>query len=99
MPDQPRVSWIDEETQSPVIEQHARQLDSFVQTFADGRVDESELKNQEIRLTQLMKEIEPQLDDALHEKVTQLLCELTAYDIMQMFVTMQQARPQTTFRG
>lgn len=99
MPDQPRVSWIDEETQSPVIEQHARQLDSFVQTFADGRVDESELENQEKRLTQLMKEIEPQLDDALHEKVTQLLCELTAYDIMQMFVTMQQARPQTTFRG
>ena len=92
-------SWIDEETQTPLIDDYARQLDSFVQTFADGTVDESELEGQEQRLTDLMKEIEPQLDDELHEKVTRLLCELTAYDIMQCFVELQKARPQTVFRG
>jgi hypothetical protein len=46
-----------------------------------------------------MKEVEPLLDDNQHEKVTRLLCELTAFDIMQMLHTMQQARPKTKFRG
>jgi len=94
-----RISWIDEETQSSVIEQYSRQLDSFIDTFADGRVDEAELATQEQRLTALMQEIEPQLDDELHAKVTKLLCELTAYDIMQLAVVMQESRPKTTFRG
>lgn len=49
----------------------------------DGKIDESELDEQEQRLVGLMQEIEPQLDDALHERVTELLCELTAYDLMQ----------------
>ena len=94
-----RTSWFDEESQMPLIEHYARQLDSFIQTMADGKVEESELRDQETRLINLMKEIEPQLDDALHEKVTRLLCELTAYDLMQMLHTMQQARPKTAFRG
>jgi hypothetical protein len=47
----------------------------------------------------LMKEIEPQLEPKLHERVTELLCELTAYDLMQSLHMMQSARPATTFRG
>jgi hypothetical protein len=46
-----------------------------------------------------MKEVEPQLDDAVHEKVTRLLCEMTAYNLMQMLHAMQEARPSTAFRG
>jgi hypothetical protein len=94
-----RASWFDEATQAPLIEGAARQLDSFIQTLADGRVDEGEIKAQETRLVALMKEVEPLLDDSLHEKVTRLLCELTAYDLMQMLHTMQQSRPRTTFKG
>jgi hypothetical protein len=41
-----------------------------------------------------MKEVEPMLDDKQHAKVTQLLCELTAYDIMQTLHGVQQARPK-----
>ena len=74
-------------------------LQSFTQTFLDGHVSDAELKAQEDRVTSLMREIEPKLDDALHAKVTQLLCELTAYDLMQVFSQMQHARPKTTFRG
>jgi hypothetical protein len=94
-----RLSWFDEHTHAPLIEQYARQLDSFVDTMADGKVEPSELKAQEERLFKLMKEIEPQLDDTLHAKVTELLCELTAYDLMQMVAAMQKARPKTVFRG
>ncbi len=94
-----RTSWFDEKSQVPQIEQYARQLDSFVQAMADGKIEASELRDQEARLVALMKEIEPQLDDALHEKVTRLLCELVAYDQMQMVHTMQESRPKGVFRG
>jgi hypothetical protein len=94
-----RSSWLDDTLQAPLIKQYARQLDSFLETMADGRVDTSEIQAQEARLVALMREVEPQLDDALHEKVTRLLCELTAYDLMQMLHAMQGARPKTAFRG
>ncbi|HJT77620.1 MAG TPA: hypothetical protein VJ739_10510 [Gemmataceae bacterium] len=94
-----RMHWFDETTHAPLIEQYARQLDSFLTTMADGRVDDAEIKAQEGRLVALMQEVEPQLDDALHAQVTRLLCELTAYDLMQMLHTMQQNRPRSVFRG
>ena len=93
------MSWIDAETDTPMIDQYARQLDSFLQTFMDGIVDDDELKKQEDRLVELMKEIEPNLDDEMHSKVTKLLCELTAYNIMEYTHAIQQARPKTQFRG
>jgi hypothetical protein len=89
-----RQSWLDAEGTHPVIEEYARQMDSFVQTMADGRVDDAEIQAQEQRLVNLMQEVEPKLDDALHAQVTKLLCELAAYDMMQMFKTLQDARPK-----
>lgn len=67
--------------------------------MADGKIDDHEIRDQESRVYKLMKDIEPQLDDALHAKVTELLCELTAHDLMQMLYQMQQSRPKTVFRG
>lgn len=98
-PSTARTDWFDEHSQTPMIDQHARKLTTFVDALADGRIDEQEFKSQEKRVYLLLKEIEPQLDDALHAKVTELLCELTAYDLMQMLREMQQKRPQTKFRG
>jgi hypothetical protein len=94
-----RLKWFDEDSHEPLIETYARRLDSFVQTMADGVVDDAELRAQEERLVGLMRELEPLLDDNLHEKVTRLLCELTAYDIMQVLHSLQGARPKTQFRG
>jgi hypothetical protein len=94
-----RTSWFDESSQTPLIDSYAQQLDSFLTTVADGKVDKAEIKAQEARLVKLMKEIEPQLNDELHEKITRLLCELAAYDLMHMMHLMQEARPKTKFRG
>lgn len=94
-----RASWFDDKSQTPQIEQSARQLKTFVDALADGKIDDSELSAQSGRLSVLMKEIEPQLDDKLHAKVTQLLCELTAYDLMKMLHEMQKSRQKTAFRG
>jgi hypothetical protein len=92
-------AWFDEASHAPIIAEQARRLDSFLSTMADGKVEVAEIKAQEERLVKLMKEIEPLLDDKLHAKVTELLCELTAYDLMQTLHKIQDARPKTTFRG
>jgi hypothetical protein len=63
--------------------------------IADGHVDEAELQSQERRLVELMKEVEADLSDSQHAKVTRLLCELTAYNVMQTLHSLQSARPQT----
>jgi hypothetical protein len=46
-----------------------------------------------------MKEVEPLLTPEAHDKVTQLLCEVTAYDLMNTFHMAGKARPKTKFRG
>jgi hypothetical protein len=94
-----RTSWLDKKAKHPVIEEQAKQLKSFLKAMADGKVEPSELDEQEKRLVGLMKAVEPLLDDAVHAKVTQLLCELVAYDLMQMVFTMQESRPKAVFRG
>lgn len=94
-----RKSWLDDETQTPLIDKYAQQLSSFIDALADGKVDEAEVRAQEERVVALMKEVEPQLDDKVHASVTQLLCELTAYNMMQMLQSMHAARPKTQFQG
>lgn len=93
-----RQSWLDAAAQTPMIDHYARELGTFIEAMADGRIEDSELKAQEARLVRLMKEIEPELNDALHAKVTKLLCEVTAFDIMHMLNAMAQSGPHT-FQG
>jgi hypothetical protein len=94
-----KSKWFDEASETPIIAEQSRRLDSFLSAVADGRVETRELEDQEQRLVTLMREIEPQLDSAMHDKITQLLCELTAYDMMNVMNLMQEARPATKFRG
>jgi hypothetical protein len=94
-----RTQWLDAKSQSPLIDDYARQTESFLKAMADGVVEEDEVKKQETRLVALMKKIEPRLDDDLHAQMTQLLCELTVYDMMQVMLTVQKSRPAHRFRG
>ena len=94
-----KQSWLDDSTQTPLIDSYVQKLGTFVDAMADGRVDDNELQSQEKRLVTLMKEIEPTLNDAQNGQVTKLLCELTAYNVMQTLNSLQSARPQTKFQG
>lgn len=93
------VAWFDEATHTSLIADYAQRFEPFLAEVADGVVSQSQLDAQEVRLVGLMQEVEPQLDPKLHAKVTELLCELTAYDIMHAMHLMQQARPKTAFKG
>lgn len=94
-----RQSWLDEASQAPLIDKHVQKLATFVDALADGRIDDDELRAQEQRLVAVMKEVEPALSDEQHAKVTKLLFELTAYNVMQTLNSLQSAKPQTVFQG
>lgn len=94
-----RLSWFHPDTEALLIDGYARKMESFLEAIRDGVIEEREIRDQESRIVALMKEIEPRLDDDLHDKVTRLLCEVTAYDLMHMLYLIQKDRPKTIFRG
>ena len=93
-----RVSWLDEKG-GVAIDEYAQKLEGYVEALADGRVSADEVAAQEQRVVDLMKEVEPMLDDETHAKVSELLLQLTAFDIMQTLHTIHEARPVSRFRG
>ena len=95
----PRTPWFDATKTKPLLSEYAQRMQPFIDTMADGRIDEGEIAAQEERLIASMKEVEPLLDGDLHGKVTRLLCEMAAYDLMQALHGIQESRPKTVFRG
>lgn len=93
-----RQSWLDDASQTPLIDDYTQKLTTFVEALADGRVDASEVTAQEQRLVELMKQVEPKLSDELHADVTRLLCELTAYNVMQTLFSIEEARPKAQLK-
>jgi flagellar motor protein MotB len=96
---QGRASWLDADSGEPMIHRYTERLNTFLEAMADGKVEAKELEEQEERLVTLLKEIEPKLGDELHGEVTELLCELTAYNIMHTMFEVAEAQPRTKFRG
>ena len=94
-----KTPWFDEKSDSEMLTEYARKLDSFLDAVADGKVEAKELESQEKRVVALMKEVEPLLSPEAHEKVTHLLCEVTAYDLMHAMYLAGKSRPRTKFRG
>ena len=93
-----RKSWVDPETNEPLIDDYAKKMANFMQAFADGVITEQEISDQEARLVDLMRKVEEHLDDAAHAEVTRLMCELTAFNIMQLVYETHMSRA-TVFRG
>lgn len=94
-----RTPWLDPATESPVIDDQAARLAGFLGALADGEITSQELADQEARVVELMKKVEPELSDAAHADATRLLCELTAWNIMKTMHEMSAAAPKTRFRG
>lgn len=87
-----RTSWLDESTNLPNLEDRVHELESFTAALADGKVEQHEVDQQQARLVAAMKAVEPDLSDALHAKVTNVLVEMCAYDIMRTLHELQAER-------
>jgi predicted transcriptional regulator len=92
-----RASWFDDKAEHPVVHEQIQKLESFTDALADGIVSKQELSGQEQRLVAAMKQVEPELSDDVHAKVTKLLVELTAYNVMRLLHELQAERARMAF--
>src|SRR5262249_48319564 len=92
-----KTSWFDDKAQHPILQERASKLETFTSALADGVVTRRELEGQEQRLMTAMKALEPELSDALHEKVTTVLVELSAYNVMRLLHELQTERARIAF--
>lgn len=94
-----RTSWFDDNAQHPLIHEQIEKLESFTSALADGQVSKQELSGQEQRLVSAMQALEPDLSDALHAKVTRVLVELSAYDVMRLLHELRAEQVRIAFSG
>ncbi len=92
-----RTSWFDDQAKHPVIDEQIQKLESFTSAMADGVVSKEELNGQEERLTAALKELEAELSDDLHAKVTTVLVELSAYNVMRLLHELNRERARQAF--
>ncbi|HET7696250.1 MAG TPA: hypothetical protein VFK57_11120 [Vicinamibacterales bacterium] len=92
-----RTSWFDENAGYDGIQERASKLESFTSALADGEVSRNELSAQEQRLLTAMRGLEAALNDDQHAKVTSVLVELTAYNIMRTLHELQAERARIAF--
>lgn len=93
-----RTSWFDD-SDLPVIDEQVQKLESFTQAMADGVIDKHELTRQQDTVVAAMKAVESSLNDDQHAKITRLLVELSAYNIMRLLHELRTRRLQKTFGG
>jgi ribosomal protein S13 len=94
-----RISWFDEETHMPVIDEQVHKLSTFVDAMADGVIDDAELHKQQSSVVQAMEAVEGDLTDEQHSKITRLMVELSAYNIMRLLHELQRTRRERTAAG
>jgi hypothetical protein len=92
-----RIDWFDEHKEVPVIDEQVGKLATFVDAMADGVIDKGELEKQQSSVVLAMKAVQNDLNDAQHEKVTRLLVELSAYNVMRLLHELQQSRLEKAF--
>jgi hypothetical protein len=89
-----RISWFDDKTDLPVIDEQVHNLESFTEAMSDNVVSNKELEAQQESLVAAMKAVESGLSDEQHAQVTRLLIELSAYNIMRLVHELQAERLQ-----
>jgi len=92
-----RTSWFDDDAQHPLIHEQIEKLESFTSALADGQVSKQELGGQEQRLVAALKALEPELSDELHAKVTTVLVELSAYNVMRLLHELRAEQTRLAF--
>ena len=92
-----RTGWFDEKAEYPIIQEEVNKLQSFTSAMADGIIEKKELDAQEQRLVAALRRLEPELNDDLHDKVTAVMVEMSAYNIMRLLHELHAERARMVF--
>lgn len=87
-----RINWLDEETNLPALDAQVQRLGHFTRSMADGVIDSEELATQAANVASAMKEVQEELNDDQHARVTNLLLQLTAYNVMTTLAELAASR-------
>ncbi|OGO04288.1 MAG: hypothetical protein A2Y73_04120 [Chloroflexi bacterium RBG_13_56_8] len=80
-----RSRWFDPETSEMNFMLYMEQMESWQQALADGVVEPEELRQQSERVAELLRALEPKLNEELHEEVTNILYEMAVlYGMAQL---------------
>ena len=93
----PRTSWFDDKAEHPMIQEQLTKLEAFTSALADGVISKAELAKQEQRLVAAMRTLETGLSDEVHAKVTTVLVELSAYNVMRLLNELQAEHARMAF--
>ena len=93
-----RTSWFDDKAKHPLIQDQVAKLETFTSALEDGVVSRRELDAQERRLMAALKPLDTELSDELHAKVTSMIVELTAYNVMRLLHELQNERARIAFK-
>lgn len=94
-----RINWLDENTDLPALDERASSLQHFADSMADGVIDADELSTQTDNVVKAMKAVQGRLSDEEHALVTDLLLELTAFNIMSTLHEFSASRLRGSFKG
>ncbi|MBL8608307.1 MAG: hypothetical protein JNL38_13365 [Myxococcales bacterium] len=87
----PRRAWFDtNDGKKPTFGGTLPRLESWQKAIEDGVIEPREVEEQRARLLAMLRELEPLLDDALHERVTRVLEEWTVLSAMQTTVLLEE---------
>ena len=84
-----RTSWFDSKSNAPQFDHYMAQMESWREAMADGKIEPDELQRQAQRVEELLRALEPTLDDAQHEELTRIFLELTVFYGMQRIVELE----------
>lgn len=95
----PRIEWFSDEGDELFFNRYVERMESWQQALADGVITLEEIKAQAERVADLLRKVEPMLNDEQHEAVTNLLLELAVLNALQSAYLLQnatQSAPQSS---
>ena len=78
-----RTPWFDQATGALHLVEYIQRLDSWKQAVADGQITPDEIQQQAERVIQLLKTVQPLLNEAQKAQITRIFYEMAVLQAMQ----------------
>lgn len=85
-----RLSWFSEEGDTMMFQNYVERMESWQSAMSDGTITSTEVGNQVQKVAQLLRTLEKQLDDDLHEQVSTVLMEWAVLQGMSTTLLVQE---------
>jgi hypothetical protein len=89
-----RKGWFDPESNEMEFAEYLEQMESWQKALADGIIEPDEVQAQAVKVSGMLRDLEPKLSDELHEQVTKVLREWAVLQAMDRLVELTEAERQ-----